>query len=352
MIKKFISTVLILSVFSMAIPSAALIANAASLSGLSDTMSNQTISANSSHTIKFTVTTPINAASQTIVITFPTGFNFSSKSISTLTFTHGASTGLENTETLGATPGSTTWGAVFSGSDNEILTLTSPTSGTGAAVVAANDKVIISYDSTNAINPSSAANYTTTINSNGDTGSVTVPIITNSQVAVSATVSQTLTFAISNNTIGFGNLSSSATTYANAAATGSTTEPTDAHTITASTNGSSGYNISLSGATLTSGINTIAAIPGGSAATLTPGTAQFGIRTTASGGTGAVAAPFNGSTGNYGFGTSPLSNATFATATGATATTTYNVNYAANIAPLTPAGSYTTTLTYDATANF
>ncbi len=146
--------------------------------------------------------------------------------------------------------------------------------------------------------------------------------------------------------------STSATTYANSAGTGTTTEPTNAHSITAGTNGTSGYSIALSGATLTSGANTIAAIPGGTAAALTTGSAQFGVRTTASGGTGTVSAPFNGSSGNYGFGTSPLVNATFATAAGASATTTYNVNYAANISTLTPAGSYATTLTYAITANY
>ncbi len=350
MMKKIISAILIFSVMALTVGGALRVANAASLSALSDTMSSQTISANSSHVIKFTTPTGVTASGQTMVVTFPSGFNFTSKTIASLSLTYGASTGAETTATLAASPSaSTTWGAVFSGSNNVILTLTAPTSGT---YVAAGNKVILTYDSTNSVNPSSAANYTITIGTSADSGSITVPIITNSQVAVTATVTQTLSFAISNNSIGFGNLSTSQSTYANSAGTGQTTEPTNAHTLTAGTNGSSGYSINLSGATLTSGANTIAAISGGSAQALSPGSAQFGIRATASGGSGSVTAPFNGSSGNYGFGTSPLSSAPFASASAATATTTYNVNYAANVSTLTPAGSYATTLTYVATANF
>jgi hypothetical protein len=348
MIKRLISLVLMVSVLMLTVPGFALIASAASLSALSDTMSNQTISANSSHSIKFTTPTGVTASGQTIVVTFPSGFNFTSKAIGSLSLTYGA-TGTQTTATIAASAGSGTWGAVFSGTNNVILTLTAPTSGT---YIAAGNQVILTYDQTNSINPSTAANYSISIAANTDSGTITVPILTNDQVAITATVAQSLSFAISTNSIGFGTLSTSATTYATSSGTGTTTEPTDAHTLTASTNGSSGYSIALSGSTLTSGANTIAAIPGASATALTTGTAQFGIRTSASGGTGTVSAPFNGSSGNYGFGTSPLSAAPFAAASGPSATTTYNVNYAANIAPLTPEGSYTTTLTYVATANF
>jgi hypothetical protein len=348
MMKKILSTVLALSVLAMTI-SGALVAHAAALTALSDTMSNQTISALSSHVIKFTTPTGVTASSQTIVVTFPSGFVFTSKTISSLTLTYGASTGLETSTTIAASPGaSTQWGAVFSGTANVILTLTSPTSGT---YIAAGNKVILTYDSTNSTNPSSATNYSISLNVNGDTGTITVPIITNSQVAVTATVAQTLSFSISANSIGFGTLSTGSSTYANTASTGTGTE-TAAHTIAASTNGTSGYTIALSGDTLKSGSNSITAL-GASPTALAAGTSQFGIRATASGGSGAVSSPYNGSAGNYGFGASPpLVNATFATASGATATTTYSNFYGANISATTPAGSYSTSLTFTATANF
>ncbi len=348
MTKKFIAVALIFSLFMWTM-NTLLVAHAAALTALSDTMSEQTISTASSHVIKFTTPTGVIATTQTIIVTFPTGFNFTGKAISGLTLTYGASTGLETSATLAASASAGVWGAAFTGTNNVILTLTAPTSGT---YIAAGNKVILTYSSANSINPSSAANYTTTINANGDTGSITVPIITSDQVAITATVAQTLTFAISSNAVVFGTLSSGVTTYATNGGNGTTTEPASAHTITAGTNATSGYSIALSGSTLTYGANTIAAIPGASAAALAPGTAQFGIRTTAAGGTGTVTAPFNGTVGNYGFGTSPLASQSFASAPGATATTTYSVNYAANIATLTPAGNYATTLTYDATANF
>ncbi len=350
--KKVIAFVLICSLLIVSMPGSVFIATAASASALSDTMSNQTISATSSHTIKFTTPTGASAAGNTIVITFPSGFNFTSKSISTLTFTHGSSTGAENTETLAATPSATAWGAAFSGTNNVILTLTAPTDGTGAAALAANDKVIVTYDSTNSVNPSSAGNYSIAVNSNGDTGSITVPILTNSQVAISATVDESLSFSISNNSIGFGSLTTSNSRFATSDAVGANTEPTDAHTISAAANSTSGYTIAISGSTLTSGVNSITPISGASAQALSPGSEQFGIRANVASGSGTVSAPFNGSAGNYGFGTSPLSSQPFATTGGASASTVYNVNYAANIAPLTEAGSYTTTLTYVATANF
>lgn len=349
--KKIVSLVLVFSIFLLSTPLTALIATAASASALSDTMSNQTISATSSHAIKFTTPTGVNANGQTIVITFATGFNFTSKAISSVAFTHGVSTGAENTETLAASPSTTAWGAVFSGGSNVILTLTAPTDGVGTAAVAPGDKVIITYNSTNSVNPSSAANYAINVNANGDTGIITVPILTNSQVAITATVDESLTFSISNNSIGFGTLVSTNTRFATST-TGANTEPTNAHSISAAANSSSGYTIAVSGPTLTSGVNTIDAIPGATAVALNPGTEQFGIRANIASGTGAVVAPFNGSAGNYGFGTSPLTSQPFATTGGASASTVYNVNYAANIAPLTEAGSYTTTLTYVTTANF
>jgi hypothetical protein len=352
MIKKLVGIILAFGVLTMAMPTTALIANAASLSAMSDTMSNQTISATSSHTIKFTTPTGVTAAGQTIVVTFQSGFNFTGKTIGTVSLTHGASTGAESTETLAASPSASAWGAAFSGTNNVILTLTAPTDGTGAASLAANDKVIVTYTSANSTNPATPANYTIALTANGDTGTITVPILTNSQVAISATVDQSLSFSVSNNAIGFGSLTTANSRFATADALGSNTEPTNAHTLSANTNAASGYSVAVSGATLTSGANTIDPIPGTTPVALAPSTEQFGIRATVASGSGTVATPFNGSTGNYGFGTSPLASKTFASNTAPSAATTYNVNYAANIAPLTESGSYTTTLTYVATANF
>jgi hypothetical protein len=114
------------------------------------------------------------------------------------------------------------------------------------------------------------------------------------------------------------------------------------------TNASNGYTMTVAGNTLTSGANTITAI-GASNVASSVGTEQFGMRMSASGGTGAVAVPYAAA----GF---ALDTAAFpdivATASGSSANTTYSARYIANITSSTEAGAYTSTLTYVATANF
>jgi hypothetical protein len=324
------------------------IANAASLTSLSNIQSSLKITTASSHAIAFTTPTGAADSTDTIIITFPADFNFTSKTIGTVSFTHGASTGLESTETLAASPSASAWGAVFSGTQNRVLTLTAPTDGIGTAVVAPGDKVIISYTSANSINPTTANTYTVDITGTfGDTGSVTSSILTDDQVVVTALVSQSITFSISDNTIGFGTLLSGGPRFATGDTLGQGTE-TEANNIVVGTNASNGYTLGVNGTTLTSGANTITAIGSSNTASV-PGTEQFGIRATATGGTGTVAVPYAAS----GF---ALDTAAFpdqlASATGATNSTTYSMRYIANITANTEAGSYGATLTYTATPNF
>lgn len=328
------------------------VAQAASLTALSDTMSSVKISAASSHVIKFTTPTGAGDSTDTIIITFPSDFSFASKAISTVAFTHGASTGAENTETLAASPSASAWGAVFSGTNNRVLTLTAPTDGTGAAAVAASDKIIITYDSTNSTNGTSATTYTIAISGTfGDTGNILVRLISDDQVSVSATVSQSLSFSISDNSIGFGTLSSSAAAYATGDTNGTGSE-TEAHTLTAGTNATSGYTVTVQGATLTHTVTssyTITAI-GGTNTASSAGNEQFGLRMTASGGSGAVDAPYADSGFAYAANATTADNV--ASSSTASVDTTYSVRYLANITAGTEYGSYTATLTYVATANF
>lgn len=322
-------------------------ASAAALTALSDTLSTAKISTLSSHTIKFTTPTGTSTAGQTIVITFPSDFDFTSKTIGTVTFTHGATTGAETTETLAASASATAWGAVFSGTANRVLTLTAPIDGVGTAALAASDKVIISYTSANSTNATSAGSFVITIGGTfPDSGSITLTLVTNDQVAVSATVNQTLSFAISSNSISFGTLDSAAARYANTS-TGSASE-VEAHTLTAATNSSSGYTISVNGVTLTAGGFTILAI-GATNTASSAGSEQFGLRMTATGGSGSVVTKYSGS--GFAYDSAALPSAV-ATSSGTSATTTYSVRYLANISPTTEPGSYSTTLTYVATGNF
>jgi len=323
-------------------------AQAASITNASDTMSSQTVSATSTHTIKFTSPTGANNNTDTIIITFPSDYNFTSKTIGTVTFTHGATTGLESTEVLAAAPSATDWGAVFSGTQNRILTLTAPSDGTGAAVLAPSDKVIITYDGTNSINPTTPGSYTAAISGAfGDAGDITNNILTSNQVDITATVPQSLTFSISDTSISFGNLSAVAPRYASGTASGDTSE-VEAHNIIVGTNAANGYTMTVGGSTLTYGANTITAIGAANTAS-SVGTEQFGLRLTASGGSGSVTAPY--AAAGFAFDTGAFPDQ-IASASGATTNTTYSARYLANITASTEAGAYTGAVTYVATANF
>jgi hypothetical protein len=162
----------------------------------------------------------------------------------------------------------------------------------------------------------------------------------------------TLTFSISDNTIGFGTLSQSAPRFATGDGAGSATEVA-AHTISVSTNATDGYVITIDGTTLTYGSNTINPI-GGTATNVSTGagTEQFGIRLTLSSGTGgSVTPPYNGSSNFYAFDVANFPDQ-IASGSGDGTTDTYSVFYAANISNQTEAGNYTAVITYIATGTF
>jgi hypothetical protein len=106
--------------------------------------------------------------------------------------------------------------------------------------------------------------------------------------------------------------------------------------------------MTVNGATLTSGANTITAI-GSSNTASSAGTEQFGLRMSASGGSGTVSVPYAAS--GFAFDTAAFPDQV-ASASGSSANTTYSVRYLGNITAQTEAGAYTATLTYVATANF
>jgi len=165
-----------------------------------------------------------------------------------------------------------------------------------------------------------------------------------------ATPSQTLSFSISDNSIGFGTLASGAAQYATGDTVGSASE-TVAHTIAASTNATNGYVITVQGVTLTAGSFTINAI-GGTSAASNPGTEQFGLRISASGGNGSVTSPYNHAS-NYAYAADEATSDEIASdADGDDVTTTYSIRYLGNISAATDAGSYSAVLTYTITASF
>ncbi len=324
------------------------ILEAAVLTAVSDTMSSQKINATSTHSIKFTTPTGAADNTDTIVIAFPSGFSFVGKATSSITFTHGATTGLENVEYIGEVGSSTAWSATFTGTASTTLTLTAPSDGVGTAAIGAGAKVIIGLSRASSTNPGSANSYSIAImGAFGDTGTTTVSIVNDDQVAIDATVAQSITFSISDNTISFGTLSSGAARYASGTALGEASE-VEAHNLIVGTNASNGYTVTASGTTLTSGADTIDAIGAANTASGV-GTEQFGLRMTASGGNGAVAAPY--AAAGFAFDSAAFPD-TVATSTVASANTTYSVRYISNITSNTEAGSYTSTVTYTAAANY
>lgn len=203
--------------------------------------------------------------------------------------------------------------------------------------------------STQITNPSVAQTATVVITGVADSGTAGIAIVATGgdQISVTANVDPVIAFAVTDSTIGFGSITALAARWATADTLGNASA-TSAHDITASTNATSGYTIYVLGATLTNGGNTIDAI-GGSAVASSPGTEQFGLKVSASGGSGAALAPY--ASADYAYNATSTQD-DIATSSVPSLTTTYSITYLANISATTQPGSYGTTLTYTATGLF
>lgn len=176
-----------------------------------------------------------------------------------------------------------------------------------------------------------------------DTG--TVAASTANQVTVTASVDEALAFTVSGTSVSLGTV------------TAATTGKDGTISMTASTNAGSGYAITYTGSTLTSGSNTIAAY---SNAASVAGTAGFGFNLVANTVPSVGTAPSGAGSGTVS--SSPQYNTAnafrfasgeqIASAAGLTNSNTYTVSYVANVAGSTPAGAYTSTISYVATPNY
>lgn len=171
--------IILLSVFlSLAIITIPVGVFASPLINVSDVMGDYHTSQLSSHQISFITPSAIDSSADTIEVLFPAGFKFTNKTIDSLSLTDGPTLGYENVESLKSSSDASHWGAVFSGPSNRLLTLTVPTDGVGAHQIIANDKIIITYDSTNSVNPSSAGPYKIKVKTSvGDNGNTIVQIV-------------------------------------------------------------------------------------------------------------------------------------------------------------------------------
>lgn len=335
------------------------IVEAAALTDKTDTMTTLTKSALSNHTILFTTSTGV-AAGETITLTLdsdmaiPAALDFEDIDLSYEASGGDGVCDTGDTElTLAATASTTTWGAIDT--STTVITFTSDT---GTIPAGAEVCVEIGTNAEEAVagaeqitNATVAGSYTLAIGgTQTDSGSIEIQILDDDSVAVTSSVAETLTFAITDVEIGFGTITSSNARFATGDASGQDTTPVAAHTMTAATNATSGYTVTYNGATLTSGGDTIAvATITGEGADGTPGTEQFAIGFTTDGDATITASYLQG-TPNYNFVTDTTTS--IITESGPTATETFSAYYLANIAGNTEAGSYNTSITYVATANF
>jgi hypothetical protein len=168
------------------------------------------------------------------------------------------------------------------------------------------------------------------------------------QITVTASVDETLTFTLADATVALGTLTAGAT-------------GTGTSSMTVATNGTAGYSVAYTGTTLTSGADTIAAMATRGASHTGDGTglSQFGInlRDNTTPNIGADRSGI-GAGGSYGtdYGTADefkfLTGDSIATSAVPTNANTFTTSYIANVASVTPAGFYSTVITYIATANF
>jgi hypothetical protein len=159
-----------------------------------------------------------------------------------------------------------------------------------------------------------------------------------------------LSFSISDNIIGYGSLTATASRYATGDAAGSASE-TEAHTLTASTNAPGGYIINVQGDTLTatSGGYTISAI-GASNTAPSVGNEQFGIRSAINSGNGTVTAPYAAS--GFAYDATGSVSDQLASGIGDSTSTIYSLRYLGNITTATEARPYQATLTYTISGTF
>jgi len=336
-------------------------AHAATLTVMSDTMTDQAPSAVSKHTLKWT-TAGQNVAGDTVTIDFVSAdFPFSGTWATTdfaLTDVGGsrsatAPVGVGTTAPT-CTAGTTNYTVTVDATLEQFVITFCPS---WTSSTAANETTfVINGDGADGVMTNSASNVESSVvniayaTSNSDSGMLAIVVESNANVNVTATaaVGPTLTFNVSDNTIGFGTLSSVAARYATADTLGTGVAATNAHTLYVDTNAAGGYIITYNAAaTLTSGGNTITAI-GSSNTASSPGSEQFGLRLTVASGSGTVTAPYAAA----GFAFTAASTEQVASYTTVDAGSTFNVRYLANITGSTEAGSYSTTLKYIATGTF
>lgn len=170
------------------------VAEAANLTSIKDTLSNSAPSEVSNHTFQFTLPGSGDgiAAGETIVVTFPAGFNMGSVAFGDVDLSVGGTD-----QTLAATPSGATWGASVSGQTLTFLSgSATAASGTQIIIEVGNNATFGGAGTNQVTNPAGIASYEFTIVAGvEDSGQFRVAIV--DDVEVTADVDTTLTFTVS-----------------------------------------------------------------------------------------------------------------------------------------------------------
>ena len=328
-------------------------AQADGLTGISDTLNTLTQNVGANHEIDFTTPSGVAADDSTIIITFAAGFTMGSVAEDDIDVED------DNVDLTTA--------ADCTGSDEASVDVTGQVvtiticSGDGGAIAAASEITVeigtiatASGTGANQItNPNDENSHTTAITGTfGDVGQFAIDFVADDSVNVTSTVDPSITFSISDTTIGFGTLSASAARWATADTAGSATD-TSAHTLSVGTNATDGYIVTYNGATLTSGGDTITVAAITDDENGTQGNEEFGMGFSSDGDTTIAAAyDHNATPANRDWAFVASTTTTLASEIVPTATETISAFYLANISADTEAGTYTTDITYIATATF
>ncbi len=338
-------------------------AQAAAISTFSVALSTIQESVVANHTLTFTIGDPWDAT-ETLTVDYPDGF-----SLSTLTNTE--------PEDFDITDDAAEKAIVANGScvadSIEITTVDAVTDDrltftlcSGSTSIATSSVIVIEAGTHAAnggagndqiTNQTAAENNTDSVVTIGGTfsgiGTAAVEIVADNTTTVNATVGPSITCSFAGMTTTFANLT-----------TGAISTSDTSTTITVSTNASNGFNLTVrdegdganpglyKGSAPTSLIGS-ATDAFANTATLVAGTDGFGIQGSTSGGSGAsvtIDARYNQTSNDVG-GLERL-DTLLASATGAVANRGVTIVHKAAVGGLTPAGSYTDTLTYVCTGIF
>lgn len=192
-------------------------------------------------------------------------------------------------------------------------------------------------------------NYTTAVDSG------VVAASTAQQITLTGTIDETLVFCTGTSITGTncGTVSGSSVNFGSFSST-STSSGTSV--MAASTNGDGGYSITVNGATLTSGADTISALASQTASSI--GSEQFGLnlKDNATPNVGAEVSGSGSGTATANYGTADqyrfVTGDSVSSAASNTDANTFTASYIVNVGGSTEPGTYTATMTYICTATF